>query len=450
MLAGPLLRDVGFLHESLHFGAPSRFTLELSGLDVYPALLHWRRSEQFVHVDTVKFKLSRDGLVRDLQLSCLAKFFASLPLGMRLFRVVHFFLADYECGINVAALKDVILGVHRTGCLDLWIYSSYLAEVGTSDVVHLDEVEYTHEMERVTFQSPSVFSMALFPWFVRTLEAGTSLTSVDVVSVGLDPSRWSDILPSITLPRLQCLRLVGVDLVTLADFLHRHPSLQSIRLDGLYMDGPVPPSRRLMLPNLNTIEGNDSQIASFLAIVNPLRSLCFMTVVFREDCSMEIPSSFATEPCLTAFRHLARLQKAGYLSLSFNFSSLCKVSQPSFFLDQGESRPERLISVDRLEINVFGQSTAESIELLVRRHSYIVIYMLKFSKGWLHPMGSHVQKNQVLTDLGLEWRAPRRSAKSIFRIIPARFARDEGSFLLGNLQYRHYLSVFVLAVNNSF
>ncbi len=65
-------------------------------------------------------------------------------------------------------------------------------------------------------------------------------------------------------------------------------------------------------------------------------------------------------------------------------------------------------------------------------------------------MGSHVQKNQVLTDLGLEWRAPRRSAKSIFRIIPARFARDEGSFLLGNLQYRHYLSVFVLAVNNSF
>ncbi len=82
-------------------------------------------------------------------------------------RVVHFFLADYECGINVAALKDVILGVHRTGCLDLWIYSSYLAEVGTSDVVHLDEVEYTHEMERVTFQSTSVFSMALFPWFVE-------------------------------------------------------------------------------------------------------------------------------------------------------------------------------------------------------------------------------------------------------------------------------------------
>ncbi len=155
------------------------------------------------------------------------------------------------------------------------------------------------------------------------------------MSVGLDPSRWSDILPSITLPRLQCLRLVGVDLVTLADFLHRHPSLQSIRLDGLYMDGPVPPSRRLMLPNLNTIEGNDSQIASFLAIVNPLRSLCFMTVVFREDCSMEIPSSFATEPCLTAFRHLARLAKGRLPVAVFQLFEPVQVSQPSFLPRSG-------------------------------------------------------------------------------------------------------------------
>ncbi len=77
--------------------------------------------------------------------------------------------------------------------------------------------------------------MTLFPWFIRTLEVGTSLTSVDVQSVGLDSSRWSEILPRITLPRLQNLRLVGVDLVTLADFLDRHQTLQAIRLDGVHV-----------------------------------------------------------------------------------------------------------------------------------------------------------------------------------------------------------------------
>ncbi len=365
-LTGPLLQDVGFLCKPSRGEAPTRLSLELSGVDAYLLLLHWRRSEHFCHVDTVKFKLSREGVVRDLQLSRLTDFFASLPLGVRHFRVVHIFLNDYECGVDLVALKEMILGVHRTGCVDFWIYSSYLAEAGVSDFPHVEDVEYTHEMERVFIQSPSIFSMALFPWFVRTLEVGTCLTSVDVQSVGLDPSGWSAILPRVTLPRLECLRLVGVDLGTLVDFLNRHPSLRSIRLDGLQLDTPVHPNRRLTLPNLSTIEGNEFQIASFLNIVDPVPWRCFMGVIFREDCSLETPScSFDSEAYLAAFRHVARLQTGGYLSLSLTFPSLRDFSSPSFFRDQSESRPENLLSLDRLEVDISGESLDDSTELLV-------------------------------------------------------------------------------------
>lgn len=161
-----------------------------------------------------------------------------------------------------------------------------------------------------------------------------------MLSSGWGPSDWADILPRLSLPHLRGIHLVGIDTVNLAVFLGRHPSVRSVLLDGLQIGDSEPANGTLVLPNLNTIEGDEVEIANFLELLEPLPSLRLATVVFREDCSMETPSALLdTFACLTAFSLLAIIQGEAYLSLFFDFSSTRNLSTPSLFLSH-ESRPE--------------------------------------------------------------------------------------------------------------
>lgn len=370
-LAGRYLEETGLakvLVPSLQSGCPSPLTtLEVSGIDAYLALMHWRRSCCFRQVDSIQFQFSEDETARNIQLSCLADFFASLPPGVCHFRILHLFLSDFEFGINIRLLSNVLYSVHRTGCVDFWIYSSYLSEEGICDVGRCDLPENSHAMERVAVQSSCVFSKTLLPWFAWTLESGSSLTSVDISSVGMTSERWSALLPRITLPRLQALRLVGLDLTSLTHFLARHPSVRKIHLDGVQVNSVDSVDQRLALPNLNTIEGDEARIACFLALLDPTIPLRFVTLVFRNDCnSLFTPRSFDGEAFATALRLIGELQEDAS-TLVINVSSDCGFASSVYSSRDFDNRPERRLSLFDLNINIFGSRPEE---ILVRNICY--------------------------------------------------------------------------------
>lgn len=357
MLSEPLLRRVGLT------STPWNLEVELSGVDAFLMLLHWRRSRYFRAIDNLKLRFSNKEKERDVQLVSVSRFFASLEVGVQHFGTLHFSLNDYEHGVNLPLLSDAIHNVHRTGCLDFWIYSSYLAEPGLCDVVPRAVPDLEHNMEYILVQSPLVFSKAIRPWFVRTLEVGSSLTSVDVLCSGMEPLDWSTVLPHISLPRLQALRLVGVDLTTLADFLNRHPLVKYVRLDGLQSSSAIP-TASLVLPKLSVIEGNEHQLSNFLGILEPRPTLLPVTVTFRDDCSSGVqPTAFDEKAFQVAFRHLGELHGTAPLSLRFCFSNLRHLSPSFFSCDVG--RPERRLRVNKLDLNFFNFTSAQCKELLV-------------------------------------------------------------------------------------
>ncbi|KLO05567.1 hypothetical protein SCHPADRAFT_720592 [Schizopora paradoxa] len=371
-LSGPFFSDVGLLYSPEPGVLCTRTSVEIQDLDAYFALVHWRLSTLFTNIDTVNFMLASDDSIRNEQLSCMSLFFASLPINRRHFRAVHIFLKDYETGVDLHALADAITSLHRTGCAELWIHSSFLSEPGRSDTFEGGEIDpvSAHNMLRLCIRSPTLFSKSLLPWLVSTLESGTSLTSVDVLSPGLGPSQWAAILPRVRLHYLRDLRLVGVDLPVLLDFLGKHPSLRAIRLDGLQISpGLSTRSHRLILPRLNHVEGDAAQIAHFLELSDPVGIPCFSSVVFREDKSLEVPSNtFDSVACLSVLRFLTGFSGRSYLSLTFNFVYPHYMPDPSFFDVENdsikESRPERSLSLDRLNVNIYSDSLGDGAELL--------------------------------------------------------------------------------------
>lgn len=203
LLSEQLLRRHGYLKLTSSRDAP-RFqlehTLELRSLDDYSCLLHWRRSPFFGTVNTAKFKLSKDNLERNSQLSAIAHFLATLAPGTRHFRVVYIFLSDSESGVDLSYLKPVVLKLNRSGCAHFWLYSSYLALPATNDIPpHAnaaghpnllpmdleDEIEANDQLEHLLIESPSVLSSSLLPWLGRTLETSKAITRVDILSLGL-------------------------------------------------------------------------------------------------------------------------------------------------------------------------------------------------------------------------------------------------------------------------
>ncbi|KLO03845.1 hypothetical protein SCHPADRAFT_766291, partial [Schizopora paradoxa] len=299
-----------------------------------------------------------------------------LPIDRRHFRVVHIFLTDYETGVDLRAFANAISRLHRTGCADLWIHSSFLAEPGRFDIFEGDEIDPVpaHNLLRLCVHSPAMLSASLIPWLVYTLESGTSLTSVDVMIPGLGPSQWATILPRISLSCLRDLRLVGVSLPILLRFLDRHPFLNIMHLDGLEVEDPTFAPSELDLPRLTTIEGNEVQISRFLSVLKPSTLTQYVNVVFRDDYSLEgldsPPAAFDAEACLSVLRSLAH-RVAGfpeaYIALLFNISSI--QADSAFFGDLRqyrnlESRPERNLSLDRLEININSQTSSEAMEIL--------------------------------------------------------------------------------------
>ncbi|KLO05303.1 hypothetical protein SCHPADRAFT_947032 [Schizopora paradoxa] len=400
MLSGPLLRSVGFLHSPEPGLTTVRSTLEVSGFDAFKALSHWRLSQYFANVKVVKFKLSKEDWIRNVQLSHVATFFATLPAGEPHFCVVQIHLTDYDCGVELSALSQVLKLLYRTGCDEFWINSSYLCEPGRVDSTPAEaaiepgrEEHYFHGLDRLSVYSPTVFSPTLMPWFVQTLASGHSLSHLDVSSVGMTASGWAGILPHVTLRCLRNLRLVGVDLGILYAFLLRHPWLRSISLDGLSVtEGNPPPVGVLALPDLYNIEGTEVQIAHFLHLLRPSNALPFVNLDFRDDSSSEtLGTAIDGDACLLALHRLADLllPEDAYLMLHFDFSKPRTFIDKSFLtiLNTSDplSRPENLLSVNRLEINIFGQSQAESIELLEKCLSWTTqfasIKFLKFFVG---------------------------------------------------------------------
>lgn len=357
MLSEPLLRRVGLT------STPWNLEVELSGVDAFLMLLHWRRSRYFRAIDNLRLCFSNKENDRNIQLVSLARFFASLEVGVQHFGTLHFSLNDFERGVNLPLLSDVFHGINRTGCSGFRIFSSYRGKEGTRDVALVTNIAFTHNIERIYIHAPSVFSKAIRPWFVRTLEVGSSLTSVDVLCSGMEPLDWSTVLPHISLPRLQALRLVGVDLTTLADFLNRHPLVKYVRLDGLQSSSAIP-TASLVLPKLSVIEGNEHQLSNFLGILEPRPTLLPVTVTFRDDCSSGVqPTAFDEKAFQVAFRHLGELHGTAPLSLRFCFSNLRHLSPSFFSCDVG--RPERRLRVNKLDLNFFNFTSAQCKELLV-------------------------------------------------------------------------------------
>ncbi|KLO04327.1 hypothetical protein SCHPADRAFT_911701 [Schizopora paradoxa] len=370
MLSGEYLSGVGFLHTPEPGVISTRSFMQLNSMDMFSGLAHWRISQYFSSVEALAFKLSPQDNVRNEQLSSLARFFASLPPFGFNCRVVNIFLEDFEEGVDLQFLTSIMAQLHRTGCVDFRIQSSYLAKPARFDVPPTDvDNVFTHNMERLFIHSPAIFSASLMPWFIGTLVLGATLTSVDVLSVGLGPLEWAAILPGVFLPFLRELRLVGVDLPTLIAFLHRHSSLLAIYLDGLRLtDDPQVFRLSLTLPRLRTIEGDEWQILCFLQSLAPLESQDLLTVSFRDDYSMAAKplEPFDTDACLRSFSLLTELVGESYLTLYFNFTNLRRFS--TFSEDRTSnspnSCPERYLRVDRMEINIFGQSQSDCTALL--------------------------------------------------------------------------------------
>lgn len=355
MLSASLLQQFGL--------APAASNLEVSGFDAYASLLHWRRSRYFGDVESVTFTLSMEDGERNVELMCLAKFFASIHGDGPRFGTVHFFLNDFHRGINLSLLSDAIRLVHRVGCSDLRILSSYPEERGTSDVEHAVDPDFAHNMERLVIQSPSIFSKALRPWFFRVLEMGSSLTSVDVLCYGLN---WELLLRHVFLSNILEIRFVGVDLSNLVGFLTRHPSVKVVRLDGLQYMWTVR-ADHLALPNLNSIEGDEVQISRFLKFLEPRSRFQPLSIFFRDDCSLDTPSSpFNANACLAALRLLGDFHGKACISLKFNFTSLRHFTSHFFRVDP-DSRPEGRLRVEKMEVNFYGFVPVQCAKLLVRR-----------------------------------------------------------------------------------
>ncbi|KLO04857.1 hypothetical protein SCHPADRAFT_947383 [Schizopora paradoxa] len=359
-LAKPFLQDAGFSTVLLSRSRFDGISLDVRD-DMFLELMHWRRSSYFRHNNAVRFHFSVEGSVRNTQLSCLANLFSSLLPGACHFQIVHMFLSDFECGVNIRLLSDVLYCLHRTGCVDFWIYSSYLCKEGMDDVVRLDLPEFTHAMERVNIQSPCLFSKALFPWLSRTLQAGSSISAVEISNVGMTSEQWSAMLPLISLSRIRVIGLVGVDWDALVHFLSRHPSIETLRLDGVLDNGVEVPLGSLVLPNLETIEGDERRIAHFLPLLDPTIRLRFSTLVFREDCASRFTSrSFDREDFTTALNHFANLQEAS--TLVINVSCNCGFATYAASSVNLNNRPERLLSLSRLDINIFGSHPQDTLD----------------------------------------------------------------------------------------
>ncbi len=152
ILAPTFLQDVGVL--STPQNCTSSVTIDIIGIKKYRALVHWRRSNVFVHVGTAKFRLSKTNSARKSEVSCLVRFFASLPIDILHLREVQFFLNDRKQGVDDSLLLDMLSNVHRSGCKFFRIYSSRPVKLR-----HLTEDKNTFHH----FQMPSSSKTQLTP-----------------------------------------------------------------------------------------------------------------------------------------------------------------------------------------------------------------------------------------------------------------------------------------------
>lgn len=313
-------------------------------------------------------------------MATISSFLASLLPGVRHFRDVSLCLADFESGVNLTYLKDVIHRLDMSGCATFWLYSSYLSLPATHDIPEAavrdvlrpftpdvsNERKANSSMERLLIQSASVFSSSILPWFIRTLEAGTALTCIDVLAVGLSTSRWSVILAGVHLPRLASFRIAGINLATLADFLSRHTCISTVKLDGLVLDRALASEGGLYLPCLHTVEGNEHQIAHFLHLLVAIPLLHLVNVEFRADrLTEDTERGFDSEAHIHALRRLSLLQANKFLTMSFDVPPLRNFTVP--FLDRKDGiHPESSLSVNTLDLCFVHSSREDIVETMVR------------------------------------------------------------------------------------
>ncbi|KLO04432.1 hypothetical protein SCHPADRAFT_947700 [Schizopora paradoxa] len=129
MLSGEYLSGVGFLHTPEPGVISSRSFMQLVRIDSFLALPHWRLSQYFASVDEMGFHLSSQATIREIELTCVGDFFASLPQRRRNIGKIHLFINDWYSLSEPASFLDVLTQLHRTGCTEFWFYSSYFAEL---------------------------------------------------------------------------------------------------------------------------------------------------------------------------------------------------------------------------------------------------------------------------------------------------------------------------------
>lgn len=213
----------------------------------------------------------------EYEASCVNYSLSQLPKGT--FASVRF--TCHPGGVSVSTLADLLGAFSQGGCRFLEIGKCLLKDghrkaAGSADTTWpLERLELNVDLYEPLFRS----------LIVATSKTLRRLNLTSALRESTRPLQWHSLLTTLQLPQLTLLRLdEEVPLVTLVEFLSRHPIVSTVAVDSLtepqrLEDASRHPFKQFELGNLTEISGPPSYVEKLLRCASTPLSLARLSMV---------------------------------------------------------------------------------------------------------------------------------------------------------------------------
>jgi hypothetical protein len=181
-------------------------------------------------------------------------------------------------------------------------------------------------MSTIQILSPRLFQPFFIGWIIDTLKVNReSLVCVHLNVTSICPDLLSHISKSVNLPAIKEVKIFAhsnLEWVGLCSFLNRHPSITSLRLDGILpVKDPQIPDPPIMLPYLTQLTAMSPIVTLLLQHRNRVPLLSFVCVLLDLNAQSELDGPDPL-PAVATHTHISSLRLSNGL-----WGDICSILQ---------------------------------------------------------------------------------------------------------------------------